>query len=125
MQDEHETGKNGVGVARPGASANVECREPQPGTDPGVFEVEPAHRVCGVWNGFRDGWDQGDRVFARAHEQAGSEQRPLRKRLIDCQIMLGENVGVVHVGQDTNDPAALRADARDFNQRIRPQNVPV
>src|ERR1039458_3948604 len=49
MQDEHETGKNGVGVARPGASANVECREPQPGTDPGVFEVEPAHRVCGVW----------------------------------------------------------------------------
>src|ERR1035441_6158415 len=30
MQDEHEKGKNGVGVARPGASANVECREPQP-----------------------------------------------------------------------------------------------
>ena len=30
MQDEHETGKNGVGVARMGASAHVECREPEP-----------------------------------------------------------------------------------------------
>jgi hypothetical protein len=38
MQDEHETGKNGVGVARLGASADVECREPEPGTDPGVSQ---------------------------------------------------------------------------------------
>jgi hypothetical protein len=28
----------GIGVARPGASAHVECREPQPGTDPGSSE---------------------------------------------------------------------------------------
>src|ERR1035441_3076944 len=49
MQDEHEKGKNGVGVARPGASANVERRKPQPGTDPGVSEVDPDRRVCGVW----------------------------------------------------------------------------
>ena len=48
MQDEHETGKNGVGVARLGASAHVECREPEPGTDPGVSQVEPRDRVCGV-----------------------------------------------------------------------------
>src|SRR5580700_187123 len=48
MQDEHEKGKNGVGVARPDASANDECREPEPGTDPGVSQVEPADRVCGV-----------------------------------------------------------------------------
>src|ERR1022692_4314397 len=62
---------------------------------------------------------------SEAHEQGGSEHRPLRKRLIDCQIALGENVGIVHVSQDTTDPAALRADARDFNQRIRPHYVPV
>src|SRR5688572_8370041 len=49
MQDEHETTKNGVGVARPGASAYVECREPKPGTDPGVSQVEPSDRVCGLW----------------------------------------------------------------------------
>jgi hypothetical protein len=49
MQDEHETGKNGVGVARPGASAHEECREPQPGTDPRVFQVERTDRVCRVW----------------------------------------------------------------------------
>src|SRR5664279_2547120 len=46
MQDEHETGKNGVGMARPGASADVECREPKPGTDPGVPQVESTDRVC-------------------------------------------------------------------------------
>ena len=51
MQDEHETGKNGVGVARPGASAYAECREPEPGTDPGVSQVEPIDRVYGMWAG--------------------------------------------------------------------------
>src|SRR5439155_1684736 len=40
MQDEHEKGKNGVGVARPGASVYAECREPEPGSDPRVFTVE-------------------------------------------------------------------------------------
>src|SRR3954467_13323347 len=49
MQDEHERGKNEVGVARPGASAYVECREPKPGADSGVSRVERADRVCGVW----------------------------------------------------------------------------
>ena len=36
MQDEHETGKNGVGMERPGADTDAECREPEPGTNPGV-----------------------------------------------------------------------------------------
>ena len=49
MQDEHENGNNGVGMARPGASAHAECREPKPGTDSGVSQVQPAHRVCGLW----------------------------------------------------------------------------
>src|SRR5579864_9641718 len=49
MQDEHEKEKNGVGVARSGASAYVECREPKPGTDSGVSQVEPTDRVYGVW----------------------------------------------------------------------------
>src|SRR5712692_11885948 len=48
MQDEHETGKNGVGVARPGASAYAECREPKPGSDPGVSPIKPTDRVCGL-----------------------------------------------------------------------------
>jgi transposase InsO family protein len=47
MQDEHENGKDGVGVAWPGASTDGESREPQPGTDPGVSEVERTDRVCG------------------------------------------------------------------------------
>src|SRR5229473_2616781 len=47
-QDEHESGNNGVGVARPGASADAECREPKPGTDSGVSQVQPAHRVWGL-----------------------------------------------------------------------------
>ena len=50
MQDEHEKRKNGVGVARLSASANVECREPEPGTDSGVFKVKLTHRVCGNWS---------------------------------------------------------------------------
>src|SRR5579864_976684 len=45
MQDEHETGKNGVGVARPGADTDAECREPKPGSDPRVLTVERADRV--------------------------------------------------------------------------------
>ena len=45
MQDEHENGEDEVGVARPGASANAECREPEPGTDWRVSPIEPAHRV--------------------------------------------------------------------------------
>src|SRR5207249_593691 len=45
MQDEHEKGKNGVGVARPGASVYAECREPEPGSDPRVFTVERGDRV--------------------------------------------------------------------------------
>ncbi len=63
--------------------------------------------------------------FARAHQQGRSVQGPLRERLITRQIALGENVGVVHVGQDANDPAALRADARNLNERIRPHDMPV
>ena len=58
---------------------------------------------------------RASRIFARAHQQARSEQRPLRERLINRQIALGEDVGVVHVGQDADDPAGIRADARDFN----------
>src|SRR5262249_31190824 len=49
MQDEHEIEEDGVGVARPGASAHEKCREPEPGTDPGVSAVEPTNRVCGGW----------------------------------------------------------------------------
>src|ERR1043166_4690616 len=45
MQDEHEKGNNGVGVARPGEDTNAECREPEPGSDPRVFAVERADRV--------------------------------------------------------------------------------
>ena len=41
MQDE-----NGVGMAQPGASASAECREPEPGTDPGVSQVQSTYRVC-------------------------------------------------------------------------------
>src|SRR5205823_5289925 len=49
MQDEHEKRKNGVGVARPGASVHEECREPEPGTDRRVSQVERTDRVCGLW----------------------------------------------------------------------------
>src|SRR4051812_50129126 len=49
MQDEHERGKNEVGVARPGASAHEECREPEPRTDPRVSGLKRTDRVCGVW----------------------------------------------------------------------------
>ena len=45
MEDEHENGNNGVGVARPGADTDAECREPEPGSDPRVFVVERADRV--------------------------------------------------------------------------------
>ena len=45
MQDEHEKGKNGVGVARPGADTDGKCREPEPGSDPRVFAVKRADRV--------------------------------------------------------------------------------
>src|SRR2546423_11680340 len=48
MQDEHENGNNGVGMARPGASAHEECRGPEPGTDPGVSPIEPTDRVRGM-----------------------------------------------------------------------------
>src|SRR6516164_3573681 len=51
MQDEHETKKNGVGVARPGADTDAECREPEPGTDPRVFTKQRADRVRGRWTG--------------------------------------------------------------------------
>src|ERR1041385_1941039 len=44
-QEEHEKGKNGVGVARPGADTDAKCREPEPGSDPRVFTVEQADRV--------------------------------------------------------------------------------
>src|SRR5580700_347664 len=49
MQDEHEKGKNGVGMAWQGASANVECRGPEPGTDPGISQIERSDGVCRVW----------------------------------------------------------------------------
>src|SRR5579864_6618228 len=45
MQNEHEKGKNGVGVARPGADTDAKCREPEPGSDPRVLTVERADRV--------------------------------------------------------------------------------
>ena len=45
MQDEHEQGNNGVGVARPGADADAEGREPEPGSDRRVLTVERADRV--------------------------------------------------------------------------------
>src|SRR2546430_15780887 len=48
MQDAHENGNNGVGMARPGASAHEECRGPGPGTDPGVSPNEPTDRVRGM-----------------------------------------------------------------------------
>src|ERR1041385_2716550 len=44
MQDEHEKVKNRVGVARPGASVYAECREPQPGTDPRLSQIERTDR---------------------------------------------------------------------------------
>src|ERR1035438_10201407 len=74
IQDEHKKGKNGVGAARPGASANVECREPQPGTDPGVSEVEPDHRVCGVWarREIRLGGARAGRAALRRFGQEGA-----------------------------------------------------
>src|SRR6516162_4150285 len=45
MQDEHETGKNGVGVARPGADTDAECRGPEPGPNPRVSTQQRADRV--------------------------------------------------------------------------------
>src|SRR5579872_4829605 len=51
IQDEHERGKNGVGVARPGADTDAECRKPEPGSDPGIFAVEGADRVQQRWAG--------------------------------------------------------------------------
>src|SRR6185369_1516454 len=49
IQDEHETGEDGIGVARPDASAYVECRELKPGTDPRIPRVERTDRVRRVW----------------------------------------------------------------------------
>src|SRR4051812_8370969 len=51
MQDEHEKGNNGVGVARPGADTDADCRKPEPGSDPRVFAVERADRVQQRWAG--------------------------------------------------------------------------
>ena len=49
------------------------------------------------------------------NQQGRSVQRPLRERLIDGQIVLGKDVGIVHVGQDADDPACIRADAGYLN----------
>src|SRR5664279_5486238 len=49
IQDEHEIGEDGVGVARPDASAHEECREPEPGTDSRICRVERSDRVQWVW----------------------------------------------------------------------------
>src|SRR6266567_5696046 len=93
MQDEHETGKNGVGAARLGASAHVECREPEPGTDPGVSQVEPRDRVCGVRTEREIplGGGRAEGAGPRQVEQGGAR----------CSASLrGESDGDEHVADD-------------------------
>src|ERR1051325_722696 len=51
MQNEHEKRKNRGGGGGPGASVYAECREPQPGTDPRLSQIERTDRFRGVWAG--------------------------------------------------------------------------
>jgi hypothetical protein len=61
-------------MARLGASAHEECREPKPGTDPGVSPIEPTDRVCGVWaeREIRLGGARAEGAELRRAEQAGA-----------------------------------------------------
>ena len=52
-------------MARPDASANDACRKPEPGTDPGVSQVEPADRVCGGQRSEKYAW--AERVLGAQH----------------------------------------------------------
>src|SRR5579864_6221208 len=45
MQDEHENGRGEIGMLRPDANTYAECRESEPGADPGVSSVQPGHGV--------------------------------------------------------------------------------
>lgn len=102
MQDEHETGKNGVGVARLGASAHVECREPEPGTDPGVSQVEPRDRVCGVRT-------EGEIPLGGGRAE-GAGLRQVEQRGARCSASLrGESDGDEHVADDAINPRVSRS----------------
>ncbi|MBV8844425.1 MAG: P-loop NTPase, partial [Bryobacterales bacterium] len=48
MQDEHGTGRSEVGMLRPDAGADAECRTAHPGADPGVSGFQPWDRVRGT-----------------------------------------------------------------------------
>jgi len=97
MQDEHESGKNEVGVARPGASTHVECREPQPRTDPRVSGRKRTDRVCGVWPGrkVRLGGGRAEGPGLWRVGQAGARRRP---------GVCGESYGNERVSGDAIDP---------------------
>src|SRR6185369_11607458 len=97
MQDEHESGKNEVGVARPGASTHVECREPQPRTDPRVSGRKRTDRVCGVWPGrkVRMGGGRAEGPGLWRVGQAGARRRP---------GVCGESYGNERVSGDAIDP---------------------
>jgi len=47
MQDDTENGGGRVGMLRPGADTNAECRDAESGSDQRVPEAERRHRVCG------------------------------------------------------------------------------
>jgi hypothetical protein len=102
MQDEHEKGKNGVGVARPGASAYEECREPEPRTDPGVSQVEPGDRVCRVWT--------SREVCVGGGGAEGAELRQVEQAGARCSASVrGKSDGDKHVADDAINPRVSRS----------------
>jgi hypothetical protein len=82
MQDEHERRKNGIGVARPGASADVECREPQPGADSGVSQIERTDRICRVW-AEREVRLGGARAGAQNYGELGKQERGVVRAYVE------------------------------------------
>ena len=69
-------------MARPGASANVECREPKPATDARVSPVEPAYRVCGCGRDEKYAWVE--RVLrAQNYAQLGKQERGVVRAYVE------------------------------------------
>jgi hypothetical protein len=89
MQDEHEKGNNGVGVARPGADTDAKCREPEPGSDPRVLRSSEPIEFTSGGRGDRYLWVE--RVLAaQKYRKLGKGERGLvraylRKVTVGCQ----------------------------------------
>jgi len=124
MQDEHENEGGEIGMLRPDASTYAECRESEPGADPGVSSVQPGHRVCreaakrGVRLGGRG--SGGPRVCGTKQKRTGldpwlyrEDNRPERV----ANDAAGEGVSGQRKGGNEAVPAAQ---VRQAVQRRRP-----